>query len=106
MNAETKSDRKLQFHERIRGGATAPAHPHIEPSSKTLPAQLMRFRMNAVTAVANEEPASSLEADDVGKRSLPPDLPAFVLFCQPAHQRFEVIHHRAGGDVFARRVFQ
>jgi hypothetical protein len=27
---------------------------------------------------------------------LPPDLPSFVLFFEPAHKRFEVFHHRAG----------
>ena len=32
---------------------------------------------------------------------VPADLAAFVLFFQPAHQRFEVFHHRASGDVFA-----
>jgi hypothetical protein len=31
--------------------------------------------------------------------SIPADLPAFVLFFQPAHERLEVIHHRAGRDV-------
>jgi len=30
--------------------------------------------------------------------SLPADLAAFVLFFQPAHQWFEVFHHRARGD--------
>jgi hypothetical protein len=37
--------------------------------------------------------------------SLPADLAAFVLFFQPTHERFEVIHHRARGDVFAGRFF-
>ena len=36
----------------------------------------------------------------------PADLAAFVLFFQPAHQRFEVFHHRASGDVFAGRFLQ
>ena len=29
----------------------------------------------------------------------PADLASFVLFLQPAHQWFEVFHHRASGDV-------
>ena len=33
--------------------------------------------------------------------SVPADLASFVLFFQPAHQRLEVIHHCAGGDIFA-----
>ncbi len=37
---------------------------------------------------------------------LPPDLAAFVLFFEPAHQRFEVFHHRASKDVFADSFFQ
>src|SRR4029077_2622063 len=32
---------------------------------------------------------------------VPTDLAAFVLFLQPAHQRFEIFHHRASGYVFA-----
>ena len=36
-----------------------------------------------------------------GRASLPADMAAFVLFFEPAHQRFEVFHHRASGDVFA-----
>ena len=32
---------------------------------------------------------------------VPADLAVFVLFFQPAHQRFEVFHHRASGNVFA-----
>src|SRR6266576_1452130 len=39
-------------------------------------------------------------------RLFPADGAAFVLFFKPSHQRFEVIHHRAGGDVFAGRFFQ
>jgi hypothetical protein len=35
------------------------------------------------------------------KELLPADLAAFVLFLEPAHQRLEVFHHRASGDVFA-----
>jgi hypothetical protein len=35
------------------------------------------------------------------KELLPADLAAFVLFFEPAHQRLEVFHHRARGDVFA-----
>ena len=42
----------------------------------------------------------------IRNRSLPSDLPTFVLFLQPAHQRLEVIHHRVGGDVFAGRFLQ
>ena len=34
---------------------------------------------------------------------VPADLAVFVLFFQPAHQRFEVFHHRASGNVFAGR---
>ena len=34
---------------------------------------------------------------------VPADLAAFVLFFEPAHQRFEVFRHRASGDVFAGR---
>ena len=37
---------------------------------------------------------------------LPADLAAFVLFFEPAHQRFEVFHHRASGDVFAGSFLQ
>ena len=37
---------------------------------------------------------------------VPADLPALVLFFQPAHQWLEVIHHRASGDVFAGSFFQ
>ena len=37
---------------------------------------------------------------------LPADLAAFVLFFEPAHQRFKVFHHRASGDVFAGRFLQ
>src|SRR5215813_2585756 len=40
------------------------------------------------------------------RASLPADLAALVLFLQPAHQRLEVVHHRASGDVFAGRFFQ
>src|SRR6266480_5557869 len=40
-------------------------------------------------------------------RLFPADLAAFVLLFEPAaHQWLEVIHHRAGGDVFAGRFFQ
>ena len=34
---------------------------------------------------------------------LPANLPAFVLFFEPGHQRLEIFHHRASGDVFSRR---
>src|SRR5438552_1195726 len=37
---------------------------------------------------------------------LPADLAAFVLVFQPGHERLEVIHHRARGDVFACGFFQ
>ena len=37
---------------------------------------------------------------------VPADLAVFVLFFQPAHQRFEVFHHRASGDVFAGGFLQ
>ena len=37
---------------------------------------------------------------------VPADLAVFVLFFQPAHQRFEVFHHRAGGDIFAGSLLQ
>ena len=38
------------------------------------------------------------------RASLPVDLAAFVLFFEPAHQWFEVFHHRASGDVFVGRL--
>ena len=40
------------------------------------------------------------------RASLPADLAAFVLFFEPAHQRFEVFRRRASGDVFAGRFLQ
>ena len=40
------------------------------------------------------------------RRLLPADLAAFVLFLKPTHQRFEVLHHRASGNVFAGRFLQ
>jgi RNA polymerase sigma factor (sigma-70 family) len=46
-------------------------------------------------------------AEDSGRYNLfPADLAAFVLVFQPRHGRLEVIHHRAGGDVFAGRFSQ
>jgi hypothetical protein len=34
---------------------------------------------------------------------IPADLASFVLFFEPAHQRLEIFHHRASGDIFAGR---
>jgi hypothetical protein len=34
---------------------------------------------------------------------IPTDLASFVLFLKPAHQRLEIFHHRAIGDVFVGR---
>jgi hypothetical protein len=39
-------------------------------------------------------------------RSLPPDLPTFVLFLQPALQWLEVFGHRTGGDILPGRFLQ
>ena len=52
--------------------------------------------------------ASSSEKPDPPspKELIPADLAAFVLFLQPAHERLEIIHHRARGDVFAGRFLQ
>jgi hypothetical protein len=44
--------------------------------------------------------------EDSAIHLLAADLAAFVLFLKPAHQRFEVFHHRTSGDVFAGRSLQ
>ena len=51
-------------------------------------------------------PRRSASRSESAIELFPADLAAFVLFFKPAHQRLEVFHHRAGGDVFAGRFFQ
>ena len=37
---------------------------------------------------------------------IPPDLPAFILFFEPALQRLEVFGHGTRGNIFPGRFFQ
>ena len=55
---------------------------------------------------ANMRPRLWRQTDTLLEISLPADLAAFVLFLKPTHQRFEVLHHRASGNVFAGRFLQ
>ena len=68
------------------------------------------LKMRVVAALVSSAEVKSEERPfrwDSGRyNSVPADLAAFVLFFQPAHQWFEVVHHRARGDVFAGRFFR